>query len=188
MRVGSGAPTWIFPTMPETIPTRANGDGLKIGLLVAKWHGDITGRLLEAARKTLSAAGVRDADMLVMEIPGAYELPQAASWLARGEDVDAIVALGCVIRGETPHFDYVAGTCADGLMRVALDSGIPVTMGVITADTLEQANARSGEPGADATESGGIGTKAGNKGVEAADAAVRMAASYRALETRRRQS
>ena len=168
--------------MPETIPTRPNGDGLKIALLVAKWHGDITSRLLEAARKTLAAAGVRDADMLVMEIPGAYELPQAAAWLARGEDVDAIVALGCVVRGETPHFDYVAATCADGLMRVALDSGIPVTMGVITADTIEQAQARSGD------DDGGISSKAGNKGVEAADAAVRMAASYRALETRRRRS
>ena len=169
--------------MPETIPTRANGDGLKIALLVAKWHGEITGRLLDAARRTCSAAGVRDADMLVLEIPGAYELPQAASWLARAGDVDAIVALGCVVRGETPHFDYVAATCADGLMRIALETGIPVTMGVITADTIKQAEARSSLE----DEDGGIGAKAGNKGTEAADAAVRMAATYRALEARRRR-
>ena len=170
--------------MPETIPTRANGDGLTIALLVAKWHGDITARLLEAARKTLRDAGVRDRDILVVEIPGAYELPQAAAWIARAGDVDAIVALGCVIRGETPHFDYVAGCCADGLMRVGVDSGIPVTMGVITADTLAQAEARS-QLGA---EEDGLGVKAGNKGTEAADAAIRMAATYRALETRRRRS
>lgn len=174
--------------MPETIPTRANGGGLKIALLVAKWHGDITSRLLAAARQTLAAAGVRAADMLVLEIPGAYELPQAASWLARQGEVDAIVALGCVIRGETPHFEYVAGACADGLMRVALDSGIPVTMGVITANTRAQAEARSAieKEGTDEQSEGGIGIKAGNKGVEAADAAVRMAVTYRALEDRRR--
>jgi 6,7-dimethyl-8-ribityllumazine synthase len=166
--------------MPETIPSRPDGDGLKIALLVAQWHGDITGRLLRAAQDTLQKAGVRDEDVQVLEVPGAYELPQAAAWLARASDVDAIVALGCVVRGETPHFDYVAGCCADGLMRVALDSGLPVTMGVITADTLAQAEARSGGDG-------GVGAKAGNKGIEAADAAVRMAASYRALEARRRR-
>lgn len=166
--------------MPETIPSRAEGAGLKFALLVAQWHGEITGRLLEAAQATLAAAGVADEDVLVMEVPGAYELPQAASWFARAADVDAIVALGCVVRGETPHFDYVAAGCAEGLMRVALDSGIPVTMGVITANDVAQAEARSGK-------TGGIDTKAGNKGVEAADAAVRLAASYRALEARRRR-
>ena len=170
--------------MPETIPSRADGDGLKFVLLVAQWHGEITGRLLAAARATLAGAGVQDDDVLVLEIPGAYELPQAAAWIARTGDADAIVALGCVIRGETPHFEYVAAGCAEGLMRVALDSGIPVTMGVITADTLAQAEARSASSG---TTDGEPGTKGGNKGVEAADAALRLAATYKALEARRRR-
>ncbi len=162
---------------PHTIPATLAGDGLRVAVLTAQWHGAITARLQIAAFHTLGAAGVKEEDVLVLEVPGAYELPQVAAWVARGGDADAIVALGCVIRGETPHFDFVAGECARGLQQVALETGIPVTMGVITADTLEQAEARSSETTG----------KGGNKGVEAADAAVRMAALYRGLEKRRRQ-
>ncbi len=168
--------------MSNTLPSNADGSGLRIAVLVARWHKDIVANLELAARATIRDAGVADEDVLLVEVPGAYELPQAASWLARAGDVDAIVALGCVIRGETPHFDFVAGECARGLTQVALDTGIPVTMGVITADTKEQADARSQIGDA------APGTKGGNKGVEAADAAVRMAASYRALEDRRRRT
>lgn len=162
---------------PDSIPAPLAGDGLRVALLTAQWHGEITARLQDAALATLRAAGVEEGAVVVLEVPGAYELPQAAAWVARGGDADAVVALGCVIRGETPHFDYVAGECARGLQQVALETGIPVTMGVITADTLEQAEARSG----------GSTGKGGNKGIEAADAAVRMAALYRGLEARRRQ-
>jgi len=163
---------------PSPIPAPLSGDGLRVAVLTAQWHRAITTRLQAAALATLAAAGVRDDDVLVVEVPGAYELPQAAAWIARGGDADAIVALGCVVRGETPHFDFVAGACAHGLQRVGLETGVPVAMGVITADTQAQAEARAGE---------GTG-KGGNKGVEAADAAVRMGALRRALLARRRPS
>jgi 6,7-dimethyl-8-ribityllumazine synthase len=111
----------------------------------------------------------------VLEVPGAYELPLAASWLAkdgwRGAPLHAIVALGCVVRGETPHHEHVARGACDGLLRVALETGVPVGLGVITADTLAQAEARSGAAGG----------KGGNKGAEAADAALRMATARKAL-------
>ncbi|MHC5011498.1 MAG: 6,7-dimethyl-8-ribityllumazine synthase [Planctomycetota bacterium] len=154
----------------------ARGRGLRIVVLVASWHGEITARLKEGALATLADAGVEDDDVLVVEVPGAYELPQAASWITRAAMADAVVALGCVIRGETPHFDFIARSCADGCLRAAQASGIPVTLGVITADTRAQALARSGEARG----------KGGNKGVEAADAAVRLALAYRALERRLR--
>ncbi len=160
---------------PHSIPAPLAGDGLRVAVLTAQWHGEITARLQAAALETLQRAGVDDDDVLVLEVPGAYELPQAAAWVARRGEADAVVALGCVIRGETPHFDFVAGECARGLQQVALETGIPVSMGVITADTLAQAEARSGAA---------AGGKGGNKGIEATDAAVRMAALRRGLEAR----
>ncbi len=165
---------------PETIPAPLEGEGLRVAVLTAQWHGDLTARLQAAALETLASAGVKEEDVVVLEVPGAYELPQAAAWVARGGEVDAVVALGCVIRGETPHFDYVAAGCAEGLLRIGLETGIPVTMGVITANTREQAEAR-------ASHGSGLSRKGGNKGVEATDAAVRMAALYRTLEARRRR-
>ena len=162
--------------MPETLASRADGHDLTVGVLVARWYPEVTDALRDAALATLAAAGVKDDDVLVVEVPGAFELPQAAGWLARRDGVDAIVALGCVVRGETPHFDYVCASCSQGLMQVGLESGLPIGFGVITADSAEQALARAG----DATGKGG------NKGTEAADAAVRMAATYKALEARRR--
>ncbi len=164
--------------MPETLTSTPDGTGLRLAVLTALWRSDITARLQAAALETLYAAGVKEEDILVVEVPGAYELPQAAAWIAKGEDMDGILALGCVIRGETPHFDYVAAGCAEGLLRVGLDTGIPVGLGVITADTQAQAEARAG----DATGKGG------NKGIEGADAVLRMAATYRALEKRRQRS
>lgn len=159
------------------IPSRTDASGLRFALVHARWYGDVVGRLLAAARETLLAAGARAEDLLEVEVPGAFELPQAASWLARAEMVDGIVALGCVIQGETPHFDHVVRATVDGLLGVALETGVPVGLGVITAHTKEQAEARS---------SAARG-KGGNKGVEAADAALRMACAYRDLESHRRQ-
>ncbi len=163
--------------MPEHLTPEPDETRLKVALLVAQWHRDITERLESAAVETLTKMGIADEDILVAPVPGAYELPQAAMWAARRDEFDAIIALGCVVRGETPHFDYVADNCARGLADIGLHTGIPVTMGVITADTLEQAEARSG----DAAEG-----KGGNKGVEAADAAIKMAWLYRTFERRRR--
>jgi 6,7-dimethyl-8-ribityllumazine synthase len=157
-----------------------DGAGLRIAVLVARWYPEVTDRLRDAALATLAAAHVRDDDVVVVDVPGCFELPQAAAWVARAGMADGIVALGCVLRGETPHFEYVAGQCAEGCMRAAQESGIPVAFGVITADTPEQAEARS------QATAGGVSEKGGNKGTEAADAAVRMAATYRRLEAWRR--
>jgi len=164
--------------MTHTIPSEADGRGLKVAVLVARWHADVTDRLRAGALETLSSLGVADGDVLLLEVPGAFELPQAAMWVARAQMADAIVAIGCVIRGETPHFDHVARLATDGCLTAAQETGIAVGLGVITADTKEQALARSG------TEGGGVSRKGGNKGAEAADAAVRLAVLYRRLETR----
>lgn len=161
--------------MPHDVTPSSNAADLRFAVLTTVWYPDVMARMRAAAIETLTAAGVSEDKITVVEVPGAYELPQAASWIARADDADAIVALGCVIRGETPHFDFVASACSEGLLQVALETGIPVGLGVITAETQAQADARSGE----ATGKGG------NKGIEAADAALRMALLYRALEGRR---
>jgi 6,7-dimethyl-8-ribityllumazine synthase len=137
-----------------------NGDahGLRFAIVVARFNSNITGKLLEGARQALQEATAQTVD--VFYVPGAFELPLAAKHLA--ESYDAIVALGAVIRGETPHFDYVAGEAARGLQQVALETGVPVSFGVLTTDTLEQAEARAGG-------------SHGNKGHDAAMTAVEMA-------------
>jgi 6,7-dimethyl-8-ribityllumazine synthase len=162
--------------MATTIPSKARGAGLAVALLKARWYPEVVAGLAKGALATLRKAGVKERDVLVVDVPGSFELPQAALAVARRGGVDAIVAVGCVVRGETPHFDFVARACVDGLSRVALDTGIPVGLGVITADTLAQAKARSGPARG----------KGGNKGAEAAEAAVRLAATVRALPGARR--
>lgn len=175
------------PSSPDSAAPGAplEGAGLVVAVLATRWYPEVLTRLLEAARRTLLQHGVAAADIGEVEVPGAYELPQAAAWVARHgaptadgrrRPVDAIVALGCVLRGETPHFDLVARAAGDGLLRVALDTGVPVGLGVITADTAAQAEARS-QP----LDGRAAGTKGGNKGVEAADAALRMAVLRRRL-------
>jgi 6,7-dimethyl-8-ribityllumazine synthase len=152
----------------------------RIAILVTRWYPEVMARLQDAALETLAAAGIARDAVQVIEVPGAFELPQVASWVARAEDAEGILALGCIVQGETPHFEYVARACADGLQQVALETGIPIGLGVITADTLAQAEARS-QPG------GGTGTsKGGNKGIEAAEAVLAMVKTYRLLEDRRR--
>jgi 6,7-dimethyl-8-ribityllumazine synthase len=136
-----------------------DASGLRIAVVVGRFNRHITEPLLDGARRVLTAHGVTDPT--VVWVPGAFELPLAAQRLAG--DHDAVVALGAVIRGDTPHFDFVAGETAAGLMRVGLDTGIPVVFGVLTTDTLEQAEAR-------------IGGSAGHKGEEAAVTAIEMAA------------
>ncbi len=156
------------------------GDGLRVAVLVARWNAAITDRLLEGALATLDRAGVHEGDVSVVEVPGSYELPQAALRVAKSGRVDAVVALGCVIRGETPHHEHVARECARGCLDVALSTGVPVTFGVITADTPAQAEARS-RPAQD-TAAGSGAVKGGHKGVEAAEAAVRLAAALKAWD------
>jgi len=134
--------------------------GLNFAILVARFNGAITEKLLAGAREAFTKSGAKSQQ--VFYVPGAFELPFAAKKLVSRGGFDAIVALGAVIRGDTPHFDYVAGEAARGLQQVGLDTGVPVIFGVLTTDTWEQAEARAG--GA-----------AGNKGLDAAMTAIEMA-------------
>ncbi len=133
----------------------------KFALVVARFNSFITQSLLEGAVDALKRHGAQDNEMEVIWVPGAYELPLAVKRLADLKKYDAIVALGCVIRGGTPHFEYVAGECVKGLSQVMMQYGIPVSFGVLTVDSIDQAVERAG-------------TKAGNKGVDAAMSAVEM--------------
>jgi 6,7-dimethyl-8-ribityllumazine synthase len=118
------------------------GSGKSVGLVVAKFNGDVTSRLLQRALEELDEAGVDRESVTIVPVPGAFELPIAAIALAKSRKYACIVALGCVIRGETPHFDYVAGEAASGLQLAAIETGVPVSFGVLTTDSLEQAEAR----------------------------------------------
>jgi 6,7-dimethyl-8-ribityllumazine synthase len=142
-----------------------DGSDLKVAVVAAKWHGEITDALLLGCRRALAASKV-DA-VTEVRVPGAFELPVAAKALA--PEADAVVALGVVIRGGTPHFDYVCAAATDGLTRVAVDTGVPVGFGLLTCDTAEQALDRAGLPGSSE-----------DKGWEAAMAAVEMALTLRA--------
>ena len=123
-----------------------------VGLVVSRFNGSVTTRLLDRALEELSSAGVRQEAITVMVVPGAFELPLAATALAKTRRFACIVALGCVIRGDTPHFDYVASEAASGLQLAALETGVPVSFGVLTLDRVEQAEPRI-EKGADAVRS-----------------------------------
>jgi 6,7-dimethyl-8-ribityllumazine synthase len=139
-----------------------DGARLSVGVVVARFNGEITSRLLESAIAELEEAGVRREGIDVVKVPGAFELPLGAMALAKTRRYACIVAIGCVIRGQTPHFDYVAGEAASGLQLAALETGVPVSFGLLTCDTREQAEARAG------------GSR-GNKGAEAARSALEMA-------------
>ncbi|MGM0412489.1 MAG: 6,7-dimethyl-8-ribityllumazine synthase [Pseudomonadota bacterium] len=154
-----------------TIATHEGGfdaTGLRFGLVVGRFNDFIVDRLRGAAVDTLRRHGAREADMEEVLVPGAWELPMAARRLLRARELDGVIALGCVIRGGTPHFDYVAGECTKGLASVSMEEDRPVTFGVLTVDTIEQAIERAG-------------TKAGNKGAEAAMAAIETANALRQL-------
>lgn len=144
-----------------------NGDGLRIALVVARFNELITDRLLAGAEDALRRHGVADID--VVRVPGALELPLAAKLQAATARYHAVVCLGAVIRGATPHFDHVAGQTAAGVMRAGLDTGVPIIFGVLTTDTIEQAIERAG-------------TKSGNKGYDAAQTAIEMANLVRSLD------
>jgi 6,7-dimethyl-8-ribityllumazine synthase len=147
---------------------RSGANAARVAVVCAKFNGGITERLLDGVLAGLDRAGVAPAAVSVAWVPGAFELPLVAHRLAASGAADAVVALGAVIRGDTAHFDFVAGECARGLQRAALDTGVPVVFGVLTTDTVEQALARSGEG-------------EGNKGFEAAVTALEMADLLRQL-------
>lgn len=143
------------------------GDG-RYALLVTRWNSFVVDHLKAGALDTLRRHGIADDKVTVCYVPGAYEMPLVAQKLASSGDYDAIIALGAVIRGGTPHFDYVAGECSKGLAQASLSTGIPITFGVLTVDSIEQAIERAG-------------TKAGNKGAEAASTALEMVSLLKRL-------
>ena len=160
--------------MPEgvgVIEGSPNGQRRAVGIVVGRFNGEITSKLLDGAIAALEEAGVERDRIDIVPVPGAFELPLGAMALARTRQYSCVVALGCVIRGETPHFDYVAGEAASGLQLAALETGIPVSFGVLTCDNREQAEARAG---------GALG----NKGTEAARSALEMADVFGLLRSR----
>ena len=139
-----------------------DGSSLKIGIVVSQWNVDITSALLNGAKDTLKQAGVLDANIEILYVPGSFELPWGARQLMKPGKRDAVICLGCLIQGETKHDEYIASAVASGIMQLGLMSGVPVIFGVLTTNTEEQAKDRAGG-------------KHGNKGSEAAAAALQMA-------------
>ncbi len=138
------------------------GTGLKVGIVVGRFNEFITSKLLGGAEDTLRRHGVNETDVEVAWVPGAFEIPLVAKRMAASKKYDAVITLGTVIRGSTPHFDYVCSEVSKGVASVSMDQDIPVIFGVLTTETIEQAIERAG-------------TKAGNKGAEAAVSAIEMA-------------
>lgn len=147
--------------MAKYIEGNLNGAGRKLGIVVARFNSFISEKLLEGAIDALVRSGVDSNDIEVARVPGAFEIPLVTQRMAKSGRYDAVICLGAVIRGATPHFDYVAGEVAKGTAQVMLDAGLPVLFGVLTTETIEQAIERAG-------------SKAGNKGSEVAVAALEM--------------
>ncbi len=152
----------------KTIEGGMTVTGARFCVVVSRWNSFVVDSLEAGAIDTLKRHGARDEDITVVRLPGAFEMPLVLEKIAASGDYDAIVALGAVIRGGTPHFEYVAGECVKGMAQVMLKHGVPVAFGVLTVDTIEQAIERAG-------------TKAGNKGGEAAASAIEMVNLLRKL-------
>lgn len=148
--------------MTYTFEGNLVGEGLKIGIVVGRFNDLITIRLLDGAKDALRRHGVKEEDVSLAFVPGAFELPLVAKKMAMSKKYDAVITLGAVIRGATPHFDYVCNEAAKGIAQASYQSEVPVIFGVLTTETIEQAIERAG-------------TKAGNKGWEAATSAIEMA-------------
>ncbi len=153
---------------PRVVSGSLDGKGLRFALVVSRFNDFIVERLVQGALDALERHGVAEKDVTVARVPGALEIPIAALALGRARKHDAIIALGCVIRGETSHYDQVCEEVARGVARAGLDTGVPVTFGIVTAENLEQAIDRAG-------------AKGGNRGWDAALAAIEMAALFKSL-------
>lgn len=152
----------------KEIKTTMITGGKRFGIVVSRFNEFISSQLLRGAIDTLTKHGAKEEEIFVVWVPGAFEIPMVAKIMAEAKKYDALICLGAIIRGETPHFDFVAAETAKGIAKVAMDSNIPCIFGVITADTLEQALDRSG-------------TKSGNKGRDAARSAIEMSNLYAEL-------
>lgn len=153
---------------PKTNKGKRDASGFKFAIVESRWNDFLTSRMTAGAVETLESLGAEEKDVEIFQVPGSFELPLTAKKVAEKGEFDAIICIGVVIRGETPHFDYVAGEAAKGIGSVSLATGIPILFGVITADTLDQALNRAG-------------VKSGNKGVEAAETAVEIVNLYKSI-------
>lgn len=155
--------------MPKVLEGKISGEGLRFALVVSRFNDFISSKLVEGALDALMRHGTDDGNIVLVKVPGAFEIPFAAKKLVSSGRYDAVICLGAVIRGATPHFDYVAAEMSKGIAQVGLEGNIPVAFGVLTTDDLEQAIERAG-------------SKAGNKGWDAAMAAMEMVRLNRAIE------
>lgn len=148
--------------MPKVIQGDLSAKGYKFGIVASRFNDFITARLIDGALDALTRHGVADGDIEIIRVPGSFEIPLAAKTLAESKKYNAVICLGAVIRGATPHFEYVSAEVSKGVASVSMETGLPVIFGVLTTDTIEQAVERAG-------------TKAGNKGWDAALSAIEMA-------------
>ncbi len=155
--------------MPRVLEGQLSAEGFKFGIIVSRFNDFISSRLVEGAMDALLRHGATEEQVSVIRVPGAFEIPLTAKKLAESGRYDAVICLGAVIRGSTPHFDYVAAEVSKGIASVSLESRIPVTFGVLTTDNLEQAIERAG-------------SKSGNKGYDVAMAAIEMVNLFKELE------
>lgn len=155
--------------MPRLIEGRLSAEGFRFAIVVSRFNDFISSKLVEGAIDALTRHGASDDKISLVKVPGAFETPLAAKKLAKSNKYDAVICLGAVIRGGTPHFDYIASEVSKGIANVALESGVPVAFGVLTTDNLEQAIERAG-------------SKSGNKGYDAAISAIEMLNLFKELE------
>ncbi len=155
--------------MIKTFQGNIDGKDIKVSIVISRFNSFITEKLLSGAIDCLTRHNVKEEAIKVYWVPGAFEIPSVAKKVAHSKDSDAVICLGCVIRGETPHFDYIASEVSKGVAQVSLESEVPVVFGVLTTDTIEQAIERAG-------------TKSGNKGFDAALSAIEMVNLYRSMK------
>lgn len=155
--------------MAKTYEGRLVAEGLRFGIVVSRWNAFITEKMLEGALDALIRHGASEEQIEVARVPGTWEIPVAAQKMANSRRYDAVISIGCLIRGSTPHFEYLAAEVTKGIGQISLQTGLPLTYGIITVENIDQAIERAG-------------TKAGNKGAEAAIAAIEMANLMRQME------
>jgi len=153
----------------QEIVGKLDASGMKFGIVVSRFNELLTGKLLEGALDCLIRHRAKESDIWITRVPGSFEIPYLAAKMADSKKYDCILCLGVVIKGETPHFDYIASETTKGIAKAAMDSGVPVIYGIVTADSLEHAIERAG-------------TKAGNKGWDAAQSGIEMVNLYRQIE------
>ncbi len=158
--------------MPKVVEGKLNAKGMKFGIVVSRFNDFICERLLAGALDALLRNGADEKDIEILKVPGAFEIPQVARKMVLAKKYDAVICLGAVIRGATPHFDYIAAEVSKGIAMIGMESEIPVAFGVLTTDNLEQAIERAG-------------SKAGNKGWDAALSAIEMANLYREMKEKK---